>query len=126
MKNLILIAIALLFIISSCKKDDLNSDKLKIDINWLGSDKPGNAGQNTVNAMNITTTKSILSSSNSQKYTYETKKVLPGDKIDITYLLNCNCDITIKYKGKLLGRGLRGFIGVRDGKEGKLSITIPK
>ncbi|QNK61273.1 hypothetical protein H7F33_11910 [Pedobacter sp. PAMC26386] len=127
MKSLIIISISLLFILSSCKKDDLNSDKLKVEINTFQTENLNTSsfrtGENTVDIVNLNTKKSILSSKTSYKTIFETESVLPGDNIDITYILNCNCDITIKYKGKLLARGLRNFLG---GKEAKISVAIPR
>jgi len=122
MRNLIPISVILLFCFTSCKKEDLNSNRLKVEIN--NNDSFDFRNPYVVDVVNLRTRKNILSVRDKRSEDYQTQEdVLPGDNIEIAYTMFCDCQITIKYKGQKLDKRTNLFLGT---KEGKMTVTIPR
>jgi len=121
MKNPIIISAILLLSLTGCKKEDLNSNRLKVEIS--NNDPYQFRNPYVVDVFNLRTGRNILSIRDKRTEDYQTEDVLPGDKIDIAYTMFCNCEITIKYKGQKLDKRTNYFL---DSKEGKMTVTIPR
>jgi hypothetical protein len=121
MRNLITISVILLFCFTSCKKEDLNSNRLKVEIS--NNDPWDFRNPYVVDVFNLRTGRNILSIRDKRTEDYQTEDVLPGDNIDIAYTMFCDCEITIKYKGQKLDKRTNLFLGT---KEGKMTVTIPR
>lgn len=122
MKHLITISAILLLFLAGCKKEDLNSNKLKVEIN--NNDPYNSRDPYVIDVFNNRTGRNILSVRERRTGDYETQDVLPGDIIDITYTMFCDCDITIKFKGQKLDRRSSNFFG--GVKDGRITVTIPR
>lgn len=122
MKYLITISAILLFFLAGCKKEDLNSNRLKVEVS--NNDPYNSRDPYVIDVFNNRTARNILSVRERRTGDYETEDVLPGDKIDIVYTMFCDCEITVKFKGQKLDRRSNSFFGGT--KDGKMSVTIPR
>jgi len=121
MRNLIIVLAILLFSFASCKKDDLNSNRLKVEI--TNNDSYDFRNPYVVDVFNLRSKRNILSIRDKRTEDYQTEDVLPGDNIEISYTMFCSCEIVIKYKGQKLDKRTNYFL---DTKEGKMTVTIPR
>ncbi|WP_152620328.1 hypothetical protein [Pedobacter lusitanus] len=122
MRNLIISSAILLFSLAGCKKEDLNSNRLKVEV--YNNDSFEFRNPYVIDVFNLRTGKNILSIRDKSTEDYQTSEdVLPGDNIEIAYTMFCDCEITVKYKGQKLDKRSNSFFNK---KEGKINVTVPR